>query len=160
MLISFLHATFMKIGENYSAHEIRFKKPNKYSSYVGGGHIFVKRLAVLVSVYKNTHTGLKCLNANVVMLHNCRGGRGIFFIFFYFFDHLHLQIIASISPKTSVENSSAQWAIFYFSNTVCTTHCYFSWKNVWRGRGSCVTSCMSMYVFGGKYNWFLSFGLT
>ncbi len=35
-----------------------------------------------------------------------------FFIFFYF-DDLHLQLIESISPKASVENSSAQWAIFY-----------------------------------------------
>ncbi len=31
-----------------------------------------------------------------------------------FGDDLHLQIIASISPKASVENSSAQWAIFLF----------------------------------------------
>ncbi len=35
---------------------------------------------------------------------------------FYFFDDLHLQIIASISPKASVENSSAQWAIFLYNN--------------------------------------------
>ncbi len=39
-----------------------------------------------------------------------------FFIYseldFFFFDDLLLQIIASISPKASVENSSAQWAIF------------------------------------------------
>ncbi len=43
-------------------------------------------------------------------------GRGVFFFFFririFFFDGLHVQIIASISPKASVENSSAQWAIF------------------------------------------------
>ncbi len=35
----------------------------------------------------------------------------IFFIDFYF-DDLHLQIIESISPIASIENSSAQWAIF------------------------------------------------
>ncbi len=29
-----------------------------------------------------------------------------------FFDDLHLQIIESISPEASAENSSAQWAIF------------------------------------------------
>ncbi len=29
----------------------------------------------------------------------------------FVFDNLHLQIMASISPKASVENSSAQWAI-------------------------------------------------
>ncbi len=81
----------------------------------GGGQIFVKRFAVLVSVYKNTHTGLKCLNANYVMPHSCRGGGEAFIKiqnFIFIFDDLHLQIIASISPKTSVENSSAQWAIF------------------------------------------------
>ncbi len=31
---------------------------------------------------------------------------------FLFFDDLHLQIIESISPKASVQNSSAQWTIF------------------------------------------------
>ncbi len=36
-------------------------------------------------------------------------------LFSIFFDDLHLQIIASISPKASVENSSAQWAIFLLS---------------------------------------------
>ncbi len=40
-------------------------------------------------VYKNTHTGLKCLNANFVVPHNClEGGGGIFknseFSFFLF----------------------------------------------------------------------------
>ncbi len=30
-----------------------------------------------------------------------------------FFDDLQLQIIESISPKAYVENSSAQWAIFF-----------------------------------------------
>ncbi len=29
----------------------------------------------------------------------------------FFIDDLYLQIIDNISPKTSVENSSAQWAI-------------------------------------------------
>ncbi len=50
----------MKIWENDSAHDIRFKKIKNY------------------------------------------------------FDDLHLQIIESISPKASVENSSAHWAIFYY----------------------------------------------
>ncbi len=36
------------------------------------------------------------------------------FIYFLFVDDLHLQIIESISPKASVETSSAHWAIFYF----------------------------------------------
>ncbi len=31
---------------------------------------------------------------------------------FFVVDDLHLQIIANISPKASVENSSAQWDIF------------------------------------------------
>ncbi len=34
-------------------------------------------------------------------------------ICFLFFDGLHLQIIENISPKVSVENSSAQWAMFF-----------------------------------------------
>ncbi len=33
-------------------------------------------------------------------------------LIYYFFDDPHLQIIKSNSPKASVENSSAQWAIF------------------------------------------------
>ncbi len=36
-----------------------------------------------------------------------------FFLNFFFYD-LHLQIIESISPKASVEKSSAQWAILLF----------------------------------------------
>ncbi len=48
---------------------------------------------------------------------NFPGKQGLAIIFIYsefdfFFDDLQLQIIASISPKASVENSSAQWAIF------------------------------------------------
>ncbi len=35
-------------------------------------------------------------------------------IYFFWID-LHLQIIASISPKPSVENSSAQWAILWLN---------------------------------------------
>ncbi len=62
MLISFLHATFMKIGENDSPHQLS-----------------------------------KMLHANSKFN----------FIFIYFFDDLHLQIIESISPKASVENSAA-----------------------------------------------------
>ncbi len=44
----------------------------------------------------------------------CQGeGGGAFIIYWEFFlDDLHLQIIAIISPKASVENSSTQWAIF------------------------------------------------
>ncbi len=43
-----------------------------------------------------------------------------------FWDNLHLQIIASISPKASVENSSAQWAIFFlflFINAIIKSFC-------------------------------------
>ncbi len=51
-----------------------------------------------------------------IMPHTCPGGgRGIFLnseFDFFFLDDLHFQIIASISPKAAVENSSAQWAIF------------------------------------------------
>ncbi len=34
------------------------------------------------------------------------------YLFIYYFDDLHLQIIESISPKASVTNSSAHLAIF------------------------------------------------
>ncbi len=47
---------------------------------------------------------------------NCKNAAGKFeirfYLFIYFLDDLHLQIIESISPKASVENSSAQWATF------------------------------------------------
>ncbi len=62
------------------------------------------------------HTGLKCLNANIIYsaTHLPGRGGGAFIIYSEFFlDDLHLQIIATISPKTSVENSSAQWAICF-----------------------------------------------
>ncbi len=58
----------MKIGENYSAHELA-----------------------------------KILQAS----------SKFYFILFFYLDDLHLQIIESISPKASVENSSIQWVIFY-----------------------------------------------
>ncbi len=62
-------------------------------------------------------TGLKCLNANFICCATqlSRGGGGIFFnseFDLFFGEDLHLQIIANISPKASVENSSSQWAIF------------------------------------------------
>ncbi len=53
VLISFLHATFMKI-ENDFVHEIQFKK-KEIIDLGGGGQIFVKSFAGLVSVYKK-HT--------------------------------------------------------------------------------------------------------
>ncbi len=61
------------------------------------------------------HTGLKCLNANFIYYATHLPGRGGAFIIYsdFFGDDLHLQIIAIISPKASVENSSAQWAIFF-----------------------------------------------
>ncbi len=69
----------------------------------------------------------------LIMPLNWKGGGHFFYLFrirFFFFDDLHLQIIASIffidnlhleiianiSPKPSVENSSAQWAIFSTCN--------------------------------------------
>ncbi len=70
VLISFLHdATFMKIGQNDSVHELA-----------------------------------RMLQASSKF--NFR------YLFIFYFDDLHLQIIESISPKASVENSSAQWIIF------------------------------------------------
>ncbi len=76
---------------------------NKYSS-----NVFYKKTDWM------PHTGLKCLNATFIMPLICRGGGQYLFIQNKFFGDLHLQIIASISLKASIENSSAQWAIFFF----------------------------------------------
>ncbi len=58
----------------------------------------------------------------VVYATQLQGSGGGTFVFIQnliiFFDDVHLQIIASISPKASVEHASAQWAIFY--NKYCT----------------------------------------
>ncbi len=35
-------------------------------------------------------------------------------------DDLHLQIIESISPKASVENSSANWAMFFITDAAAS----------------------------------------
>ncbi len=50
-----------------------------------------------------------------------------------FFDDLQLQIIECISPKASVENSSAQWAILYTPQSA--DFFYFGWSpltNYWK----------------------------
>ncbi len=51
------------------------------------------------------------------------------FILFFYFDNLHLQIIESFSPKESVENSSAQWDIFFHKHLIKNKYihkiCYF-----------------------------------
>ncbi len=65
-------------------------------------------------------TALKCLNANfiycAIQLPGREGGHFLNSEFnFFCMDDLHLQIIASISPKASVENSSAQWVICFLS---------------------------------------------
>ncbi len=78
-------------------------------------------------------TGLKCLNANVIYYATYLSwGGGAFFTYsdLIFFDDLHLQIIASISPKASVENSSAQWAIFLIL-----------WRQSQYSQGSFLTIC-------------------
>ncbi len=46
-------------------------------------------------------------------------------ILFLFFDDLYLQIIESIDPKASVENLSAQWAIFLTS--IYFRHPFLGW---------------------------------
>ncbi len=44
----------------------------------------------------------------------------LFRIWFFFFDDIHLQIIASISPKAFVENSSASGLFFFNDNSIDT----------------------------------------
>ncbi len=54
----------------------------------------------------------------ILLCHNCRGGIFLNSEFdFFFFLWSSLTNFASISPKASVENSSAQWAIFFFKDT-------------------------------------------
>ncbi len=103
VLMSFPHATFMKI-ENDSVHEIRFKKN---IDFMGGG---------LVSVYKNTHTGLKCLNANYVMPHSCRGGGDHFLKFrirFFFLWRSSLTNYCKHFPKSICREFISPVGYFY-----------------------------------------------
>ncbi len=44
--------------------------------------------------------------------------RNLILFNFFYFDDLHLQIIESISTKASVENLSAQWAIFFMEKII------------------------------------------
>ncbi len=123
---------------------IYFKKPNKHSGishlYVamhfrqggGGGGVNYDLYFFIVVMEGGAnicqefstkghwmpHTGLKCLNANFIYYATHLPGRGeggIYYLFRIVLDDLHLQIFATISPKASVENSSAQWAIFFNS---------------------------------------------
>ncbi len=100
----------------------------------GGWQILVKSFAGIVCVYKNTAIEWHVQVWNVWMLIlfviplNCQIGGGIFLNseFFFFFYDLHLQIIASISPKASVENSSDNdhiKAIFNINTLQETTFC-------------------------------------
>ncbi len=64
--------------------------------------------------------GLKCLNTNFICYAThppWRGGGGVGWIVyseldFFFFDDLTSKLLQAFPPKASVENSSAQWAIF------------------------------------------------
>ncbi len=76
----------------------------------GGGQIFVKRFDGLVCVYKNTDgmpcTCLTCLNANFIS-YATQLPWAFFFVTIYSY-----KLLQTFLPKASVENSSAQWAIF------------------------------------------------
>ncbi len=91
MVISFLHATFMKIGENDSAHQL--SKFNFLIFFIdvmeGEGNKYLSTV-----FYKKTdsmpHTGLKCLNGG--------GGHFLFiqnflFLQLYFFNCLQCTVI-------------------------------------------------------------------
>ncbi len=75
----------------------------------------------LVCVYKNSDwmpcTGLKCFNAKKAMPISVISPAG-YFLINIFFDDLHLLVIESIPPPKHLENSSAQWAIFLYSNHI------------------------------------------
>ncbi len=63
---------------------------------------------------------------------NVAGKFEIRFYYYNFFNDLNFQIIESISPKASVENSSAQWAIFYLF-FIIGSHKYgiYAAQNLW-----------------------------
>ncbi len=66
-------------------------------------------------------TDLKCLNTNFICYATQLpgGGEALFLIqnLIYFLGTIYTyKLFTSISPKASVENSSAQWAIFFYYN--------------------------------------------
>ncbi len=78
-------------------------------------YIFQTFCWVSLCIQKNTCTGLKCLNSIFICLCPTTAGEGGGLVLFFIFNDLHLQIIESISPKASVENSSAQLAILFYT---------------------------------------------
>ncbi len=90
---------------------------------MGGGGRNICQTFCWVSLCLQKHsdlmhcTGLKCLNAYFIcyatQLLGIGGGHYFYSKFDLFFDDLHLQIIASISLKASIENSSAQKTILF-----------------------------------------------
>ncbi len=73
---------------------------------------------------------------------------------YVFFCDLHLQVIESISPKASVENSSTQWAIWlnriivlWYQSSILTTNMYLSGGPLTMKFGYCITGS-ELHTFG------------
>ncbi len=97
------------------------------------------------------HTGLKCLNANFIH-YATQLLRGHFFkilIFNFVLTFYTYKLLQAFSPKASVENSSAQWAISFFNyanSPISTIICYrwllllllleslIGWPSCWNNR--------------------------
>ncbi len=62
--------------------------------------------------------------------------------------------------KKENEQSCGQDTSFSTSVTLGDYPLLLVVKKTFWGRGSCVISCISIYVFGGRYESFQSFGLT
>ncbi len=84
VLISFLHATFMKIRENDSTHEIQFF----YFDFIdrmglGGGNKYLSNVFLQKHRYWIPCTGLKCLNVSFICYatHLPEEGGGLLFLF-------------------------------------------------------------------------------
>ncbi len=90
----------------------------------GGTNICQKFWWVSLCLQKHSDgmpcTGLKCLNANFISYATqLPGGGGHFFfkIWFFFVTIYTYKLLQAFPPKASVENSSAQWAIFFYLNS-------------------------------------------
>ncbi len=117
------HEVWRKILLYYVNASWSDQKQNIPSYRGGGGQIFLKSFDGLVCVYKNIVIECQVKVWTVWMLIlflmplNCRRGRGggafvIFSEFNFFVTIYTYKLLQAFPPKASVENSSAQWAIF------------------------------------------------
>ncbi len=126
-LISFLHAMFMKIGENDYTHEIRL-----FFLIIdlmgGGGNICQKFRWVSLCLQKHSDwmpcTSLKCVNTNFICYATQLPGGGAFFF-------LIQNMIYFWGGRSTLANYCK-----HFSKSICTEFIsplgYFSLKGLWQ----------------------------